>query len=104
MGSIKRFAKLLLFGMPKASVNQGCQMAYFQTKNPDLGKFWRVLQSKMLVYFMAIWYILWSFGICCGNLVYFIEIWFIFPRFVMLYQEKSGNPGPDGVVEKSPKI
>jgi hypothetical protein len=28
---------------------QGCQMAYFQTKNPDFGKFWRVLQWKMLV-------------------------------------------------------
>jgi hypothetical protein len=23
---------------------QGCQMAYFQTKNPNLGKFWGVLQ------------------------------------------------------------
>jgi hypothetical protein len=22
---------------------QGCQMEYFQTKNPNLGKFWRVL-------------------------------------------------------------
>jgi hypothetical protein len=22
---------------------QGCQMAYFQTKNPNLGKFWRDL-------------------------------------------------------------
>jgi hypothetical protein len=29
---------------------------------------------------MSIWYILWSFG--------------IFPRFGMLYQEKSGSPGP----------
>jgi hypothetical protein len=25
-----------------------CQMVYFQTKNPNLGKFWRVLQWKML--------------------------------------------------------
>jgi hypothetical protein len=31
---------------------QGCQMAYFQTKNPDLGKFWRVLQWKMLVFYI----------------------------------------------------
>jgi hypothetical protein len=23
---------------------QGCQMAYFQTKNPNLGKFWSTLQ------------------------------------------------------------
>jgi hypothetical protein len=39
------------------SVSQGCQMALFQTKNPDLDKFWRVLQWKMLVYLMAIWYV-----------------------------------------------
>jgi hypothetical protein len=65
-------------------------MAYFQTKNPDLGKFWRVLQWKMLpfglfygylVYFVAIWY------------MHFMAIWCIFPRFGMLYQEKSDNPG-----------
>jgi hypothetical protein len=24
--------------------SQGCQMVCFQTKNPNLGKFWRVLQ------------------------------------------------------------
>jgi hypothetical protein len=26
---------------------QGCQMAYFLTKNPNLGKSWRVLQWKL---------------------------------------------------------
>jgi hypothetical protein len=44
-------------------------MTYFQTKNADLGKFWRDSQWKMkghLVYFTAIWYILWPFGILCG--------------------------------------
>jgi hypothetical protein len=30
--------------------------------------------------------------IFCGHLVYFRVIWYIFPRFEMLYQEKSGNP------------
>jgi hypothetical protein len=30
---------------------QGCQMVYFQTKNPILGEI------------MAVWYSLWSFGI-----------------------------------------
>jgi hypothetical protein len=40
-----------------------------------------------LVHFMVIWYILWTFGIFCGNLVYF-------PRFGILYQEKSVNPAP----------
>jgi hypothetical protein len=31
----------------------------------------------MLVYFIAIWYILWPFGIFCGHLVYFVAIWYI---------------------------
>jgi hypothetical protein len=55
----------------KTEQSQGCQMAYFRTKNPYLGNFLRVLQWKMLVYFMAIWsilhiaiwFILWPFGI-----------------------------------------
>jgi hypothetical protein len=60
--------------------NLGCQMVCFQTKNTNLGKFWRVLRRKML-YFMTIWSIRWPsgnvlpfFGIFYGNLVYF-------PRF-----------------------
>jgi hypothetical protein len=74
---------------------QGCQMAYFQTKNPSLGKFRRIWQWKMLVYFMAIyayftsiWYTLWSLGIFYSYLVYFSP-------FGMLCQEKSGNPDSD---------
>jgi hypothetical protein len=35
----------------------------FKPKNPNLGKFWRALDWKMLIYFTAIWYILCSFGI-----------------------------------------
>jgi hypothetical protein len=35
--------------------DQGCQMVYFQTKNSNLGQFYRVLQWKMLVNVMAIW-------------------------------------------------
>jgi hypothetical protein len=65
--------------------NQGCQMVYFQTKNPSLGKFWRVLQWQILVgipyghlvYFTAIYCILWPFGTSYGYLIYF-------SRFVML--------------------
>jgi hypothetical protein len=37
-----------------------------------------------LVYFTAIWSILWPFFIFCGYLVYF-------SHFGMLHQEKSGN-------------
>jgi hypothetical protein len=44
------------------------------TKNPDVGKVWRVLQWKMLVYVLHIW----PFGLLYGNLVYF-------SRFGMLY-------------------
>jgi hypothetical protein len=48
---------------------QGCQMVYFQTENPNLGKFWRALEWKRLVYYMAIWNKLWPFGIYYGHLV-----------------------------------
>jgi hypothetical protein len=62
---------------------QDCQMVCFQTKIPNLGKFWRVLQWKMLVYVfyghlvhvMVFWYILFTFGVFCGNLVYFSPFW-----------------------------
>jgi hypothetical protein len=49
--------------------DQGCQMVCFRTKNPNLGKFWRVLRWKMLVYFMDTWSILRSFDIFYGHLV-----------------------------------
>jgi hypothetical protein len=54
-------------------------MVYFQIKNSDLGKFWRVLQRKILVYFMAIWSILRPVGKFCAHLVYFRVIWHILP-------------------------
>jgi hypothetical protein len=43
---------------------QGCQMVCFKTKNPNLGKFWKVLQWKILVYFTTIWSILRPLEIC----------------------------------------
>jgi hypothetical protein len=49
--------------------DQGCQMVCFQTRNPNLGKFWRVSQWKMMVYFMETWSLLQSFVIFCGHLV-----------------------------------
>jgi hypothetical protein len=39
-----------------------------------------------LVYFTAIWDILWTFGILSGSFIFFL-------RFGLLYQEKSGIPG-----------
>jgi hypothetical protein len=46
-------------------------MVCFQTKNPNLGKFWRALDWKLLIYFMAIWNILWRFGIFYDHFVHF---------------------------------
>jgi hypothetical protein len=65
---------------------------YFQTKHPNFGKFWSVIQWKKLVNSMAIWKILLPFGIFYGHLVYFVAILVYFSSFSMLYQEKSGNP------------
>jgi hypothetical protein len=77
---------------PVADCHQGCQMVCFQTKNPNLGKFWRALEWKMLEYFMALFNILRSFGIFYGDLHSNVVIWCIFPRFGKLCQEKSGTP------------
>jgi hypothetical protein len=61
-------------------LEQGCQMVCFQTKNPNLSKFCGVLLRKILVYFMAnwkyfvaIWYILWYFGIISPVLVFWTK-------------------------------
>jgi hypothetical protein len=45
-----------------------------------------------LVYFTAI-------GNIFGHLVYFVVILYIFPRFGILYQEKSGNPVAESFVK-----
>jgi hypothetical protein len=59
---------------------RGCQMVFFQTKNPNLGTFRKFLQLKMLVYFMPIWNILWPFAIFYGQ---WVILWYlgIFPPF-----------------------
>jgi hypothetical protein len=63
-------------------------MAYFQTKNPTLGKFWRDCNGSG-------WSILSPFGLFCGHLEYFMVTRYIFTRFGTLSQEKSGNPDSD---------
>jgi hypothetical protein len=84
-------------------------MVYFQTKNPNLGKFLMALYWKMLIYtklpfvifyghlgyFMTIWYILCSFGIFYDHLVYIMFIWYIFSSFGIMCIENSGNPDSD---------
>jgi hypothetical protein len=68
-------------------------MVYFQTENSNLGKFWSVLRWKMLANCKAMWSILLHFGIFSCRLVSLVVILVFSPRFGMLHQEKSGNPG-----------
>jgi hypothetical protein len=79
----------------KSSRSQCCQMAHFQTRNPNLSKFWRALHG-------ICWYISGPFGIFYGyfgifyvHLVPFVFIWYIFSGFGITYLEKSGNPGSE---------
>jgi hypothetical protein len=67
-------------------------MVCFQTKHPNLGKFWRTLEFEnvgifngRLEYFTAIWYILWPFG----NVV---VIWHIPPPFWYIVSGKIWQP------------
>jgi hypothetical protein len=46
----------------------------FQTKNPNLGKFWRALDWKMLIYVKAIWNTF-------GHLGHFMSFWYILCPF-----------------------
>jgi hypothetical protein len=62
-------------------------MVSFQTKNPNLGKFWRALDWKILIYFMAIWNIFQIFGIFYDHLVHFVFIWCVFSGLGIMYQE-----------------
>jgi hypothetical protein len=63
---------------------QGCQMVCFQTKTPNLGKFYLeglrldnvYIFYGHLEYFMEIWDILWPFGIFCIHLVHFFRFWY----------------------------
>jgi hypothetical protein len=98
------FFEFQLNSIPKGRrLRQGCQMVYFRIKNCNLGTFCRVLQWKMLVYFLDIGSILllfdvfyiFQFGIFCANLVYFFALvlyivprkiwqpWFPWPRFCL---------------------
>jgi hypothetical protein len=47
----------------RVAPEKGCQTVCFLTKNPNLGKFWRAFDWKMLIYLMPIWDILQTFRI-----------------------------------------
>jgi hypothetical protein len=70
-------------------LKHGSQMEYFQTKNNNLGRFWVDLQWPFglfyghLEYFVALWYILWLFGI-------FSQFWHVVPRKVWQPWSQTG--------------
>jgi hypothetical protein len=70
----------------KRDLDQGCQMVYFQTKDPNLGKFCRGLSMEDVgigIVRPYIWSTLQTFGIFVAILcTYFIVIWNIFPVWV----------------------
>jgi hypothetical protein len=57
-------------------------VCFFQAKNPNLGKYFRALDWKMLMYFMAIGNILRAFVNFHDHLEHFVLIWYIFPVLV----------------------
>jgi hypothetical protein len=73
--------------------NQGCQMVYFQTKNPNVDTFPRALEWEMLLHFMIIWNILWPF---CKFIAvwygWFVAIWYIFHYFSTFGPRKIWQP------------
>jgi hypothetical protein len=77
---LEEFQMTYLKVVGASALDRGCQMVYLHIKNPNLGKFWRALEWKMFLYFIAI---LSSFSIP------------ISPRFSMFYQEKYVNPALD---------
>jgi hypothetical protein len=87
-------SKLVDTREPDCCKQQSCQMVSFQTKNPNLGKFWGALprwENVDIIYihlecFTDIWDILWPFGLLCVHLVHF-------SGFGTMHREKSGNPG-----------
>jgi hypothetical protein len=68
-------------GTEDSTSNQGCQMICSQTKNSNLGKFWRALDWKMLIYFLAFGIFNGHFGIFYDYLVHIVFIWYILCSF-----------------------
>jgi hypothetical protein len=68
-------------------------MVCFQTKNPNLGKFWRAshrLESVDIFYGQLDYFTdIWDFY---DHLVHFVFIWYIISGFGIIYQEKSDIP------------
>jgi hypothetical protein len=72
-----------------STCTRGCQMVCFQTKNINLGRFWRALDWKMLIY-LPFLNIIRTFGIFMT--IYVVHFVFNISGFGIMYQVKSGIP------------
>jgi hypothetical protein len=72
-------------------------MVYFQTKNTNLGKFWRALHrlENVNMFYGHLEYFA-DIGIIYGHLVHF-------SGFGTMHQEKSGNPGVHSQLKSAAK-
>jgi hypothetical protein len=75
-------------------------MVSLQTKNSTLDIFWMTLEWKISGIFYGHSVFLKLFVKLFCRLVYFMAIWYIFYQFGVLYQEKSGNPGSTTIFQK----
>jgi hypothetical protein len=66
------------YGISVSPMTQGCQMVYFQTKNPNLSAFWRALDWKMLIFLRLV-------GIFYGHLGYLVHFVLICYFFLFWY-------------------
>jgi hypothetical protein len=69
-------------------------MVSFQTKTPNLRKFWSALDWKMHINFVAMWNILQALGKFYHHLAYFVLIWYIFPRLVSRTKKNLAHSSP----------
>jgi hypothetical protein len=83
----------LLILKPKAMAGERFPNGIFSNKNPNLGKFWRVLQLKQAGIFYGHLVYLQIVGIVYGNLVYSLVHLVDFTRFGMLYPENLATLG-----------
>jgi hypothetical protein len=67
-------------------------MVYFQSKNPNLGKFWRALDWKMLIYFICRLEYFRTLEIFYDHLVHFVLFGYIFFRFLYHAPRKIWQP------------
>jgi predicted membrane channel-forming protein YqfA (hemolysin III family) len=77
-------------------------MVYFQTKNINLGKFWRALDWKMSIYFMAIRNVLRTIVKFYDHFVHFVLIFGTF--FPVLVSRSNKNLATPGMVAAAAAI